>query len=203
MPPLPHILTGQGSTTFLFSGTSLHTLAVTDDVYQDSSACFTLSATAGCVCLSLPGQLADCSTILRSSTVSYTACKKQTTFSWLLTERHQVTSHTHTVNRPDEAITILLDPNHNSQRNKQYEPVQRRYIAWARLHQIDLLTPNPVHLINFLAYGRVHHYWTAGTCATYHSAILDLYSDCSIITNNTVYHEFFVALNEQTIRSFN
>ncbi|KAI7847263.1 hypothetical protein BDC45DRAFT_452073 [Circinella umbellata] len=102
----------------------------------------------------------------------------------------------------EEAAHILLNPTHNQQRTKQYQPIQRRFITWAQQHQIDPFTPNPVHVVNFLAYGRVHLKWATSTCAAYRSAILDLYHDTSKFHNNQTYQEFFIALNEQTIRSF-
>ncbi|KAG2227564.1 hypothetical protein INT45_002249 [Circinella minor] len=107
-----------------------------------------------------------------------------------------------TIGIDEDASNILLNPARNQQRTQQYQPIQRRYINWAQQHQIDPFTPNPVHLINFLAFGRVHHNWATSTCANYRSAILDLYHDTSAFHNNNTYHEFFTALNEQTIRSF-
>ncbi|KAG2222343.1 hypothetical protein INT45_009816 [Circinella minor] len=102
----------------------------------------------------------------------------------------------------DNATNIMLHPSHNHQRTKQYQPIQQRFIKWASHHQINPFTPNLTHLINFLVYGHVHHNWTAGTCANYKSAILDLYDDASIFYNNRNFQQFFIALNEQTIRSF-
>ncbi|KAG2215949.1 hypothetical protein INT45_001698 [Circinella minor] len=102
----------------------------------------------------------------------------------------------------DDATNIMLHPSHNHQRTKQYQLIQQCFIKWASHHQINPFTPNPTHLINFLAYGHVHHNWTAGTCTNYKSAILDLYDDTSIFYNNRNFQQFFIALNEQTIRSF-
>ncbi|KAI9271954.1 hypothetical protein BDA99DRAFT_433726 [Phascolomyces articulosus] len=102
----------------------------------------------------------------------------------------------------EDASNTLLNPAQNQRRTRQYQPIQRRYITWAQQHQIDPFTPNPIHLINFLAFGRVHQNWATSTCANYRSAILDLYHDTSAFHNNSTYHEFFTALNEQTIRSF-
>ncbi|KAI9493827.1 hypothetical protein BDB00DRAFT_356335 [Zychaea mexicana] len=101
-----------------------------------------------------------------------------------------------------EAESIMMGPTHNQQRVHHFDRIQRSYITWARSHQIDPLTPNPVQLVNYLAYGRVHMGWSTSTCCNYRSTILDLYTDRTTFTSNTMYREFFVALNEQTVRSF-
>ena len=107
-----------------------------------------------------------------------------------------------TIGVDEDASNILLNPTHNQRRTQQYQPIQRRYITWAQQHQIDPFTPNPIHLINFFSFGRVHQNWATSTCANYRSAILDLYHDTSAFHNNSTYHEIFTVLNEQTIRSF-
>ncbi|KAI9495716.1 hypothetical protein BDB00DRAFT_897580 [Zychaea mexicana] len=101
-----------------------------------------------------------------------------------------------------DATSIMLDPAHTQQRNAHYQPIQPRYICWTRQHDIDPFVANPAQLVNFLAYGHVHLGWATGTCANYRSAILDLYDDTSSFANDTHYKDFFSALNDQTIRSF-
>ncbi|KAG2211517.1 hypothetical protein INT45_000895 [Circinella minor] len=51
-------------------------------------------------------------------------------------------------------------------------------------------------------YGRVYNKWATATCNTYCSVILDLYDDTSAFHTNNIYRDFFIALNKQTIRSF-
>ncbi|KAI7861646.1 hypothetical protein BDF14DRAFT_1960288 [Spinellus fusiger] len=100
----------------------------------------------------------------------------------------------------DEAIHILLHPDRQTSRG-QYKPIQQKYITWAQEHSIDPFIANPVHIINFLAFGRSHNNWSTSTCATYRSAILDLYGeDKALIVNDAQYKDFFTALNETTVR---
>ncbi|KAI9029547.1 hypothetical protein CLU79DRAFT_716201 [Phycomyces nitens] len=67
---------------------------------------------------------------------------------------------------------------------------------------VDPFLPNPVYLVNYLAYGVSQINWKASTCATYRSALLDLYTNPTVITQDPTYREFFTALNEKNILSF-
>ncbi|OAD78744.1 hypothetical protein PHYBLDRAFT_163835 [Phycomyces blakesleeanus NRRL 1555(-)] len=101
----------------------------------------------------------------------------------------------------DNANIIILNRDRNHSR-RSYNRIQRAYIDWAHHHDVDPFIPNPVHIVNYLAYGATHLKWKASTCQAYRSAILDLYSDKDSIVKDSTYIEFFSALNEQNLLSF-
>ncbi|OAD72267.1 hypothetical protein PHYBLDRAFT_146470 [Phycomyces blakesleeanus NRRL 1555(-)] len=101
----------------------------------------------------------------------------------------------------DNANTIILNRDRNHSR-RSYNRIQRSYIDWTHHHDVDPFIPNPVHIVNYLAYGATHLKWKASTCQAYCSAILDLYSDKDSIVKDSTYIEFFSALNEQNLLSF-
>ncbi|OAD67093.1 hypothetical protein PHYBLDRAFT_174477 [Phycomyces blakesleeanus NRRL 1555(-)] len=101
----------------------------------------------------------------------------------------------------DNANIIILNRDRNHSR-QSYNRIQRAYIDWAHHHDVDPFIPNPVHIVNYLAYGATHLKWKASTCQAYRSAILDLYSDKDSIVKDSTYIEFFSALNEQNLLSF-
>ncbi|KAI9030892.1 hypothetical protein CLU79DRAFT_677055, partial [Phycomyces nitens] len=101
----------------------------------------------------------------------------------------------------DNATTIILSTDRNRSR-RSYNRIQRLFIDWAHQHNLDPFVPNPVHLVNYLAYGVTHLKWKPSTCLTYRSALLDLYTDKEAIVKDPTYLEFFAALTEQNLLSF-
>ncbi|KAI9014432.1 hypothetical protein CLU79DRAFT_721829 [Phycomyces nitens] len=102
----------------------------------------------------------------------------------------------------DKAIHVILSP--DCQRScQQYSSPQNKYIAWATDHAIDPFTPNPAHIVNFIAFGHSQYGWSPSTCHSYCSAILDLFgNDKFIVTDDIDFQDFFTALNNTTVRSF-
>ncbi|KAI9019433.1 hypothetical protein CLU79DRAFT_836742 [Phycomyces nitens] len=67
---------------------------------------------------------------------------------------------------------------------------------------MDPIEPNPFVIVNFLAHGHTGGKWLTFTCSNHRSALLDLYDNSDVITSNPVFREFFMALNSQSLRSF-
>ncbi|KAI9006644.1 hypothetical protein CLU79DRAFT_779815 [Phycomyces nitens] len=102
----------------------------------------------------------------------------------------------------DKAIHVMLSPDRQRSR-QQYSSSQNKYISWANEHQIDPFTPNPAHIVNFIAFGHSQYGWSPSTCHNYRSAILDLYgNDKAVVTDDIDFRDFFTALNDTTVCSF-
>ncbi|CAO3626312.1 unnamed protein product [Mucor hiemalis] len=103
----------------------------------------------------------------------------------------------------DNALAILLNPEAQPS-IKRYDPIQQQFMRWCELHRFNAYNPDPIQIVNYLAYGHHTLSWKTSTCLSYKSAILDLYeqSDRDRIQSDEGFHKFFSNLRALTVRSY-
>jgi len=97
---------------------------------------------------------------------------------------------------------VILDSGRQRSRNQRYPSVQQRFRTWCAECAIDPQAASAVAVINFLAQGRKENRWANSTVRSYRSAILDMLPDPAAVTSDPAFKEFFQALGDLTIRSF-
>ncbi|KAI7895436.1 uncharacterized protein EV154DRAFT_457481 [Mucor mucedo] len=105
----------------------------------------------------------------------------------------------------EESSSIIFDPHRVQLKQKRYNGTQQRFLDWGNQHNRNVLEfVNAIDIINYLAYGRVHHNWSYATILQYKQAILQLYEQTQrdSITTNPAFIEFFSALKSNAILSF-
>lgn len=100
----------------------------------------------------------------------------------------------------DDAAQTILDNPPAQRRHATYGPAQRVFIDWAEQQGIDPHVPDPVVFINYLAHQRRTRDWKPNTVLAKRSAILDLFPDRSVITENALYKDYITALKVTNVK---
>jgi len=74
-------------------------------------------------------------------------------------------------------LSLLFEDNNSVRRRGAYAGPQRAFARWMEHLDMDPLVPNPVELMNFLAYGYTRNQWSFNTVKVYKTAIFALYND--------------------------
>ncbi|KAF9201540.1 hypothetical protein BGZ59_002654, partial [Podila verticillata] len=100
----------------------------------------------------------------------------------------------------DAQTTALVINSPDLQRKqKQYEPIQDRYIRWALEQGADPTVPDAAQLLNFLASGVTLQKWKSGTVNNYKTAITHMYKDKSVF-NDPDFKSFFQVIKATDIK---
>ncbi|KAF9088931.1 hypothetical protein BGX27_002595 [Mortierella sp. AM989] len=99
-----------------------------------------------------------------------------------------------------DAATTILDNPQACRRAKTYGPAQHVFIDWVAREGKDNQVPDPIVVINYLAYQIRTINWSSSTVQAKRSAILNLFPDKTPITDNPVYQAFMTAIKFKNIR---
>lgn len=105
----------------------------------------------------------------------------------------------------DESSAIIFNPDRIKLQQKRYDGTQQRFLDWSTQHNRNVLeSVTAIDLINYLAYGHIHHKWAYSTLLQYKQAILQLYTveQRAQITTDKSYIQFFTALKNDSLISF-
>ncbi|KAI9334328.1 hypothetical protein BD770DRAFT_332826 [Pilaira anomala] len=105
----------------------------------------------------------------------------------------------------EESAAIIFNEHRLQLKQKRYDGTQQRFLNWGSQHNRSVLEyVNAIDIINYLAYGRVHHKWSYGTLLQYKQAILQLYEkeQRDLITSDPYFLDFFSALKSDAVLSF-
>jgi len=94
----------------------------------------------------------------------------------------------------DLLLSVFFDSASVVRRQQSYSGAQGQYIRWCELEHLDPFTPNTLTLLNFLSYGSISLQWRASTVSTYKSAIFNLFTDSSPVTNDPRFKEFMAII---------
>ncbi|KAG2191001.1 hypothetical protein INT47_006018 [Mucor saturninus] len=105
----------------------------------------------------------------------------------------------------EESTAIINNPHRLQMQRRCYDGAQRRFLDWSIQHNRKVLEfVSAIDMVNYLAYGRVHHKWAYNTILQYKQAILKLYTkeQRALIANEDSYINFFAALKNEAVLSF-
>ncbi|KAG2232631.1 hypothetical protein INT48_001320 [Thamnidium elegans] len=105
----------------------------------------------------------------------------------------------------DESTAIIFNPSQLKLQQKRYDGPRQRFLNWGLQHNRKVLEfVTAIDLINYLAYGHVHHKWVYSIILQYKQGILQLYTaeQHSQITSDPSYIKFVSALKNEAIISF-
>ncbi|KAF9944206.1 hypothetical protein BGZ72_002661, partial [Mortierella alpina] len=99
-----------------------------------------------------------------------------------------------------DAADMILDNPQARRRFFHYGPAQQVYIDWVKKEGKDPDTPDPIVLVNYLAYQMRTRKWKSSTTQAKRTAILALFTDRLPITNSPLYQDFMAAIKIRQIR---
>ncbi|KAG2193545.1 hypothetical protein INT47_010323 [Mucor saturninus] len=112
------------------------------------------------------------------------------------------------VNNPptlnEESTATINNPHRLQLQRRRYDGAQRRFLNWGIQHNRKVLEfVGAIDMLNYLAYGHVHHKWDYNTILQYKQDILKLYTkeQRALIANDDNYINFFAALKNGAVLS--
>ncbi|KAF9271471.1 hypothetical protein BGZ68_003572, partial [Mortierella alpina] len=100
----------------------------------------------------------------------------------------------------DTVLSLLFEDNNSIRRRGAYSGPQRAFARWMEHLDLDPLVPNPVELMNFLAYGYTTNQWSFNTVKVYKTAIFALFNDTTIFTSYAPFEELMKALARKGVK---
>ncbi|KAI8594915.1 hypothetical protein EDD21DRAFT_392570 [Dissophora ornata] len=96
--------------------------------------------------------------------------------------------------------SILFDSPAVIRRERLYTTKQSAFIRWMEFLDLDPLAPNPIQLMNFLAYGFTHDQWVVSTVLNIKTAVLQMFDSTKAFDDYAPFNSFLKAIAKRGVK---